>query len=141
MNKARVRFRLIVVFLIVMLCFVSIQASSSSSMEYEVGVYPKEQWDDNTWIYYEGEMISDTACAVDLAATLFTHLPQDGWTVGYKPQAVFYDDQEKLWIVSFWQDYPMWEGEEGDITITLMPCLNIALSSKDASVVKIWVEE
>ena len=82
---------------------------------------------------YSGRaVIPDEETALKIAEAIFDGMEKSEEAPKYVPQAVFYDNQDEIWIVSFW---------ENSNQLTLGGDCNIALQKKDGKVLRIWFGE
>lgn len=80
---------------------------------YESGIYHNKNWN-------------------EIATVIFNRMRKSNSAQKYVPQSVFYDEQDEIWIVSFW------EGTNG---IVLSGDCSIAMQKKDGKVLRIWFGE
>lgn len=100
-------------------------------MDYEVGIYSDKNWEESVGTY-QGDAIPDKETALAVAQGIFQGMEKSQAAEQYRPQVVFYDQEDEIWIVSFWQD----SGQT-----TLGNDCSIALQKKDGKVLRIWFEE
>ena len=82
----------------------------------------------------EEDVIPDQETAIAVATAIFDRAYRELAGKGYIPQAVFYDEEDEFWVVSFFPDDDPDAGEMrlgGDICI--------ALQKKDGKVIKMWM--
>lgn len=111
------------------------EPNESRKISFQEGVYEYKDWD-KMQFPVNHVAIPDMDTAVSVATGIFKSLQKDGKFPDYKAQDVFYDTEDEIWIVYFWED---WENDDG--TITLGSDCAIALQKSDAKVMCIWVEE
>lgn len=104
---------------------------SADMIEYETGVYHDKNWEERTGTYQE-DVIPDKETAIAIAAEIFKGMKKSPTSQEYTPQCVFYDDEDAIWIVSFWKEYD---------TITVGNDCSIAMQKKDGRVLRIWFGE
>lgn len=119
----------------VILCVILLSACKNEKgndmFNYKSGVYHDKNWGDSVGTYKK-DVISDEKCAVAVATEIFNCMEKSKALEEYKPQSVFYDEKDEIWIVSFWKD-----SDE----ITLGGDCNIAMQKKDGKVLRIWFGE
>lgn len=103
-----------------------------AEIPYREGVYDYTSWDETTGTYTE-DVLPDRETAVAVATQIFDGMNKSPSAQEYTPQSVFYDEQNAVWIVSFWQ-------ESDDKTVVGSDC-SIALQKKDGRVLRIWFGE
>lgn len=101
-----------------------------SNIEVTEGIYPNKNWDDIMFPISE-TCVPDKETAVSLARNMIVNFQKNGKFIDYVPQSVFYDTQDHIWIISFWEDI------EGYIGASF----SIAIKEDNAQVVKMWVDE
>lgn len=102
-----------------------------NQVDYEVGVYSDKNWEESVGTY-QGDAIPDEETALAVAQGIFQGIEKSQAAEQYRPQVVFYDQEDEIWIVSFWQD----SGQA-----TLGNDCSIALQKKDGKVLRIWFGE
>ncbi|MBQ7907030.1 MAG: hypothetical protein IJ309_05075 [Clostridia bacterium] len=131
--------RLIAVAFVILLIMFSIMSCEKGEepkeIEYEEGIYHDKNLDDNLGSY-NGTVIADKNVAVDVATSIFNSLFKDKVDEGYAPQLVFYDKEEDLYVVSFWNGSCYDDG-----TVSLGEECSIAIRASDGKVLKIWFAE
>lgn len=100
-------------------------------VEYRTGIYYDKNWDEQVGTYH-GDVIPDEQAAVAVATQIFNAMEKGSDTDGFTAQSVFYDEQDSVWIVSFW--------EESD-QVTLGKDCSIAMQKSDGKVLRIWFGE
>ena len=100
-------------------------------IDYETGIYYSKNWNDTVGTY-SGSVIPDDKAAVEIATAIYNSIPKRDEAQEWTPQYVFYDEQDEIWIVSFWKtsDESLMGG-----------CCSIALQKQDAKVLRIWYGE
>ena len=105
-------------------------------VKFESGVYFDKNWDETVGTY-EGPVIPNEETAIEVAKSIFNGMEKGKDAQKYVPQAVFYDEQDSVWIVSLWAEASKnetngyWVG--GDCSI--------ALQKEDGKVLRIWYGE
>lgn len=124
---------LILIAVLVMLFCSSCNRDSGENdmVKYETGVFQNKNWEEQTGTY-QGDAIPDKKTAVGIATQIFDGMKKSSTSQEYTPQAVFYDEEDDVWIISFWK-----ESER----ITLGGDCNIAIQKKDGRVLRIWFGE
>ncbi|MBR5500281.1 MAG: hypothetical protein IKV74_01995 [Clostridia bacterium] len=128
--------RILVVFVIV-LSMISCVACRNGKKEkdmikYESGIFYNKNWNESIGTYSGKAVIPDEETALKIANAIFDGMEKSKEVQKYVPQSVFYDDQDEVWIVSFWKSSNQ---------ITLGGDCNIALQKKDGRVLRIWFGE
>ena len=98
---------------------------------YETGVYSDKNWSQSVGTY-NGDAIPNKETALAVAQTIFNSMNKSQNAERFVPQHIFYDTEDEIWIVSFWQDT--------DETIVGNDC-SIALQKSDVKVLRIWFGE
>ena len=98
---------------------------------YETGIYYNKNWNENVGTYTE-DVVSDKDTALSIAKIIFKGMRKSKDAEKYVPTSVFYDEQDKIWIVSF--------SKETEKILVGGDC-NIAIQAKDGKVVRIWFGE
>ena len=99
--------------------------------QFESGSYPDKNWGEAVGSY-AGAVVPDKEVAVEVAKDIFNGIEKSDDAQKYIPQAVFYDEQDEIWIISFW-------GETNEST--LGGDCSIAIQKKDGKVLRIWFGE
>ena len=93
-------FLLIALFLF---AFASIKEKRDSMTEFSSGIYF-----DKTWIYnnetpgtYHGIVVPDEQTALSIATAVFNGMEKSTEVQDFTAQAVFYDEEDRIWIVNF----------------------------------------
>ena len=105
------------------------EAPGTNEIIFTEGVWPDKDWE-NVEFPFEKDCIPDKETALSITGVLVTKFHQQSCFINYAPQSVFYDTEDKIWIVTFVEspDYPG-------------ACVSIAIRKENAEVVKMWVEE
>lgn len=101
-------------------------------IKYESGIFYNKNWNESIGTYSGKAVIPDEETALKIANAIFDGMEKSKEVQKYVPQSVFYDDQDEVWIVSFWKSSNQ---------ITLGGDCNIALQKKDGRVLRIWFGE
>ena len=136
----------ILVLIMAVLCatFCSADANNKEAYEknneketivYESGIYHNKNWSETIGTYSERDVIPDKETALKMAKAIFDGMDKSEAMQEYVPQVVFYDTQDEIWIVSFWED---WEDPN---QITIGGDCSIAMQKKDGKVLRIWFGE
>ena len=99
-------------------------------VEFEAGSYFDKNWEESIGTY-KGAVIPDKDTAMNVAISIFDGMSKSEEVAEYVVQSIFYDEQDEIWIVSFWKDSENLMG--GDCSI--------ALQKKDGKVIRIWFGE
>lgn len=125
------------VVLVIILSMISCSACGNSKKEndmikYESGNFHDKNWNETIGTYSGMAVIPDEETALKIAEAIFDGMEKSKEAQKYVPQSVFYDNQDEIWIVSFW---------ENSNQLTLGGDCNIALQKKDGKVLRIWFGE
>lgn len=128
--------RTLAVFLIV-LSMISCSACEKNKKEndmikYESGNFHNKNWNETIGTYSRKAVIPDEETAIKIAKAIFDGMEKSKEAQEYVPQSVFYDNQDEVWIVSFWKNSNQ---------LTLGGDCNIALQKRDGKVLRIWFGE
>ena len=99
-------------------------------MQYQTGIFYDKNWDDPVGTY-NGDVIPNENTAISIATQIFDSMEKSNAYDHFKPQAVFYDEQDAVWIVSLYNSEEMHTG--GDC--------NIAMQKRDGKILRIWFGE
>ena len=99
-----------------------------SEVDYDSGIYYNKNWDETIGTYTM-PVIRDRESAIEIAMAIYNSMENNN--PNYVPQSVFFDEEDEIWIVSFWE--ASYEG--------LGNCCSIALQKKDGRVLRIWAGE
>lgn len=100
-------------------------------VKYEFGKYHEKNWDETVGTYNK-DVIANEKTALDVAKAIFNGMDKSKQAQEYVPQSVFYDEQDEIWIVSFWKD--------SNEHILGGDC-SIAIQKRDGKVLRIWFGE
>jgi len=81
---------------------------------------------------HNGDVIPNEECAMAVASSIFNHMEKSANTQNYIPQIVLFDEEDDVWIVSFWED---------STSMMLGGDCSIALQKKDGKVLSIWYRQ
>lgn len=124
---------LLVIILNIIFCSACVNDNKEKSMiKYESGNFYDKNWSETSGTYSEEAVISDEKTALKIASAIFDGMKKNDDVQEYVPQSVFYDNQDEIWIVSFWKNSNQ---------ITLGGDCNIAMQKKDGKVLRIWFGE
>lgn len=104
---------------------------NEKNIKYSEGVYLDKNWDEFETTYNEF-CINNKNTAIKMATIILEGFQENEVFRNYVPQSVFYDTNDKIWVVSFW---------EGENTNSDGPDFNIAIKAENAQVVKMWCGE
>ncbi len=124
--------RAIVVFLIVIIAISCTACADSNTITYESGEFDNKNWNDTVGTYSKADVIPDEDTALKVAQAIFDGMEKSKDSQEYVPQYVFYDEQDEIWIVSFWKNSNSFVAG-GDCSI--------AMQKKDGKVLRIWFGE
>jgi len=124
---------LIIVIFISMACLSACEnkGKENSMAEYKSGIYHDKNWNESIGSH-KGVAIPDKETALEIAKAIFNGMEKSKDVQEYTPQSVFFDEQDEIWIVSFWKDTDK---------ITLGGDCSIAMQKKDGKVLRIWYGE
>ncbi len=109
-----------------------IQKNDKTDMvKFESGNYFNKDWSETAGTYGKA-VVSNEDTALEIAKAIFNGMDKSKEMQEYVPQSVFYDEQDEIWIVSFWK-----ESSE----ITLGGDCSIAIQKADGKVLRIWFGE
>ena len=128
--------RILAVFVIV-LSMISCSACGKGQKEndmikYETGTFYDKNWSEPVGTYSGKAVIPDEKTALKIAKAIFDGMEKSKEVQKYVPQSVFYDNQDEVWVISFWKNSNQ---------TTLGGDCNIALQKKDGKVLRIWFGE
>ena len=109
----------------------SLKTEEMNGVDLEKGVLADKNWDETVGTY-QGAVVPNEEVALEIAKTIFNAMEKSDAAQEYVPQSVFYDEQDEVWIVSFWK-----ETEE----ITVGGDCSIAIQKSDGKVLRIWFGE
>ena len=105
-------------------------AHEENEIDFRTGIYYEKFWDTERLEDSDYCVIPDEEAAVKIATAIYQELP----IRTYAAQAVFYDEEDEVWIVKFYYPIP----ETGPAP-TDQPVHSIALQKKDGKVLSIRV--
>ena len=128
---------LVLVVLVIALILISCSACGKSQkqndmVKFESGTYHNKNWSESIGTYSRKAVVPDEETALKVAKAIFDGMEKSKAAQKYVPQSVFYDEQDEVWIVSFW--------ESSNQYILGGDC-SIALQKKDGKVLRIWFGE
>ena len=99
----------------------------------ESGVFSEKYWDDPA-LSYDFVAVPDANVALEIAEAVFDAFKDKGYGAvsGQVPQSIFFDTEDEVWIVSFW------ENQTGDVMKTDGD-FNIAIQKSDGKVLTMWI--
>lgn len=124
-------FLLMVILSTVLILQYEIQKKENDMVEFEVGNYHDKDWSKTIGTYRKA-VVPNKETALEIAKAIFDGMDKSKEAREYIPQSVFYDEQDEIWIVSFWK-----ESNE----ITLGGDCSIAIQKADGKVLRIWFGE
>ena len=101
------------------------------NVAYSSGIYHDKNWDESVGTY-TGAVVPDKETAIKIASAVLPPIQAQGYVPDYVVQAVFFDETDEIWIVSFWEDREH-DVDGGDCSI--------AIKKADAQVLRIWFGE
>ena len=127
------KFVLIVLTLTMLLCSAcGANEEEDDMITYETGIFHDKNWNETVGTYSEELVIPNAETALSIAKAIFNGMEKSEDAQGYVPQNVFYDEEDEIWIVSFW-DNSKQDNLGGDCSI--------AMQKKDGKVLRIWFGE
>ena len=121
---------IMVIAILGMILCLSYSQKGERVVEFEAGSYFDKNWEESIGTY-KGAVIPDKDTAMNVAISIFDGMSKSEEVAEYVVQSIFYDEQDEIWIVSFWKDSENLIG--GDCSI--------ALQKKDGKVIRIWFGE
>ena len=103
----------------------------NNMVKFESGNYFNKDWSETAG-NYRGVVVPNKETALNIAQAIFSGLEKSKEMQDYIPQSVFYDEQDEIWIVSFWKESNQ---------ITLGGDCSIAIQKSDGKVLRIWFGE
>ncbi len=104
--------------------------SDVHGVEYTEGIFQQKDWE-NLEVSFDRDCISDKQTAISIGKALLLNFQNQGYFPNYELQTVFYDTEDGIWILSFWESKDNYVGSD----------FSIAISEKDGQVIKMWVGE
>lgn len=130
MKKTLLLFTIILIVVLFSACKTG-QKEEIDMIKFESGNYFNKDWADAVGTYKEAA-VPNKNVALEIAKSIFNGMAKSKEAQEYIPQYVFYDEQDEIWIVSFWK--------ESDDT-TLGGDCSIAIQKADGKVLRIWFGE
>ncbi len=121
------------IFMVVVSSGCSNNEEEENMISYKSGTYYNKNWEETVGTY-NGDVVPDENAALEIAMVIFNNMSKSDNAHEYKPQKVFYDVEEEIWIVSFWKDY-------STDNIQLGGSCSIAIQKNDGKVLRIWFGE
>lgn len=123
--------------LVIFLSMISCSACGDSKQDenmiiHDSGIYHDKNWNETMGTYSGKPVIPNEETAIKIAKAIFDGMEKSKEAQKYVPQSVFYDNQDEVWIVSFW--------DNSNHHTTGEDC-NIALQKEDGMVLRIWFGE
>lgn len=100
-------------------------------IDFKSGNYFNKDWNEASGTY-DKAVVPDKETALKIAEAIFEGMDKSKDIQEYVSQSVFYDEQDEIWIVSFWK-------ESNEIAIG-GDC-SIAIKKADGTVLRIWFGE
>jgi hypothetical protein len=113
----------------------TILKGENHNVDYEEGVYYDKNWHD-TIGSYSGNIVPTAECAVNLASVIFSSIPQFAVDAHMTPNSVFWDIEDGVWIVTFWDS-----SKDNENEVYIGYCINIAIQASDGKVLRLWAGE
>lgn len=99
-------------------------------IRYEEGIYQNKNWNEIEFPF-EQPCVPDKETAITITNSIMSNFQSDGHFPNYVAQSIFFDKEDELWIVSYWQEKENYVGAD----------FTIALRKDNGQVVKMWVNE
>lgn len=100
-------------------------------MKFESGKYHNKDWNETVGTYSK-TVVPNEEIALDIAKAIFNGMDKSKEAQDYVPQSIFFDEQDEIWIVSFWKE---------SNNSSLGSDCSIAIQKKDGKVLRIWFGE
>ena len=113
---------------IILICFLLLFTTGCRGIQYEEGIYHNKAWEDVEFPF-NAICIPDKDTAISIATRIVRNFQKDGYFINYVVQSVFYDTEDEIWIIHFW------ENNRG-----ISASFSIALRAENAQVIQMWVE-
>lgn len=128
--------RILLLLFTIILCMVLLSACEIKGRENDMVIFESGNYHDKNWSEsvgtYKKAVVPNEETALEIAKAIFNGIDKSKEAQDYIPQMVFYDEQDEVWIVSFWK-----ESSE----ITLGGDCSIAIQKEDGKVLRIWFGE
>ena len=121
---------LIVILLIPLYAGCQKGVDNTDRIKYDEGVYPRKDWE-NLEVAVEEKCVSNKNTAISIGNAILLNFQDQGYFPNYVLQTVFYDTEDEIWILSFWEDNVNYPGSD----------FCIAINKSDGRVIKMWVGE
>ena len=108
-----------------------LKKQENDAIRFDLGTFFAKNWD-STEGRYEKAAIPNKEIAVEVASAIFEGMEKSKEAQEYVPQCVFYDEQDEVWIVSFWKEHT---------ENTVGACCSIAIQKADGKILRIWFGE
>lgn len=108
-----------------------LKKNKTDMVKFESGNYSNRDWNETVGTYQKAAVPNEKV-ALEIAQAIFNEMDKSEEAQEYVPQSIFYDEQDEIWIVSFWK-----ESNE----ITLGGDCSIAIQKVDGKVLRIWFGE
>ena len=102
-------------------------------IELETGIFYNKNWEQDVGTYTDDAIPSKEA-AISMASVVFANMHKHPDAENFIPQAVFYDTEDKIWVVPFWGKDDIEHGIVG------YDC-SIAMRKSDGKIMRIWYGE
>ena len=109
-----------------------------NTVSFSSGVFFDKNWDDPTGTYCE-KAIPNQETAIKVATAIWDGMEKTENEKYFILQDVFYDVEDGIWIVSFWEDDPI-DTDDGPLVMLGSSC-SIAIDEDDGRVLRIWFGE
>lgn len=107
---------------------------SDYDVDFYSGIYPLKFWETEGLENSQFCAIPDMDAAIKIANVVFENTPKQKSEQAFKPQSVFYDEEDEVWVLLFRNPYP----ETG--AVSTGPCYTIAIQKQDGKVLGINYE-
>jgi uncharacterized protein YceK len=127
----KVLFLTIIIIVSVLLSACGSIETEKDMIQFKSGIYYDKNWDETVGSYTKAT-VTDEQTAIGIAKAIFNGMEKSAEAQKYVPQSVFFDEEDEIWIVSFWKD-----SDE----ITIGGDCGIAIQKQDGKVLRIWFGE
>lgn len=125
----------IILFVTVSVCFICCFCCSkkqtvahNNEVSFDKGIYQNKDWDELKFSV-DDDCVPDKETAISIAESIMAHYHQKGHFEDFVTQSVFYDTEDEIWIVTFYEPTINQTGS----------AFNIAIRKNNAEIIKMWV--
>lgn len=107
------------------------KGGENMNVKFRTGTYHNKKWDETIGTY-QNDVIPNKDVALNVAVQIFEGMQKSDNMQSYVPQSIFFDEEDNVWVVSFWEQSkePMLGGG-----------CSIAIQKKDGKILRIWFGE